>query len=136
MPSILDRVHKLLALAASPNANEARNAAYLAAKLIREHRLELREPAGGARRPTPSGRKATPEPTRVKTPPPKRKSHSSKGGVHAVREVPTRITSPLGGDCVVCGKRYRAGSEVFWSDAEGGLHPACIDAWGKRRGRR
>ena len=104
--SIVDRVNKLLALAASPNMHEARNAALLAAKLIREHGLEIRE------------REA-----RRKTPRPKRPS--SKKNLR----VPPIIESPLGGDCVVCGRRYRAGAEVHWSDAEGGVHTSCIDAW-------
>jgi hypothetical protein len=136
MASVLDRVRKLLALAASPNAHEARNAAFLAAKLIREHGLELREPAASPRRATPSARRPTPAEARVKTPSPKRKSPTSKGGVHAMRDAPSRIVSPLGGECIVCGKRYRAGSDVWWLDAEGGMHPGCVDTWAKKHARR
>ncbi len=116
MASVVDRVNKLLALASSPNMHEARNAALLAAKLIREHGLEVRE-----RRNTPRPR-ATPRPT------PKPRRPSSKKNVR----VPPIIESPLGGDCAFCGKRYRAGSEVHWSDADGGIHPACVDAWMKK----
>jgi len=136
MGSVVDRVKKLLALAASPNAHEARNAAFLAAKLIREHGLELHEPAPPPRRASPAPRRSTPKETAVRTPPPTRKTGGSKRGVHAVKEVPSRIESPLGGDCVVCGKRYRAGSEIFWLDSEGGFHPACAEAWARRRERR
>ena len=110
MASIVDRVNKLLALAASPNLHEARNAALLAAKLIREHGLEVRE-----REP---GRRATPKPRRP----------SSKKNAR----VPPIIESPLGGECVVCGRRYRAGTEVHWSDAEGGIHTTCIEGWVRR----
>lgn len=41
---LLDRVLALVALTGSENENEARNAAVLACRLIREHKLEIREP--------------------------------------------------------------------------------------------
>jgi hypothetical protein len=113
--SIVDRVNKLLALATSPNMHEARNAALLAAKLIREHNLEIRESDGVKRK--------TPRPTPRPTPKPRRPSSKKNA------RVPPVIESPLGGDCAVCGKRYRAGSEVHWSDADGGIHTGCIEAW-------
>jgi len=108
MASIVERVTKLIALASSPNANEARNAAVLAARLIREHDLEIRERDGK--------RKRTPQPRRPSS------KKNRRVDLHT-------IASPLGGECVVCGKRYRAGETVEWSDAEGGMHPACVDAW-------
>jgi hypothetical protein len=111
MSSVIDRVNKLLALASSPNLHEARNAAVLAAKLIREHGLEVRER----------------EPGKRKTPQPRRPSSKRNKRV----ELPT-IESPLGGECVVCGRRYRAGSTIHWSDAEGGIHTDCVDAWYRR----
>lgn len=44
MPSkLIDRINKLIALSASSNENEARNAAYLAVKLIRENGVVLSE---------------------------------------------------------------------------------------------
>jgi hypothetical protein len=113
MASVVDRVHKLLALATSTNTHEARNAAHLAAKLIREHDLEIREREAG---------------TRKKTPRPKRPSSKKNARI----EIPPVIESPLGGDCVVCGKRYRAGTAIHWSDADGGIHTSCIDGWIKR----
>jgi len=120
MASVVDRVNKLLALAASPNMHEARNAALLAAKLIREHGLEIRERDGAPRKATP---RPTPRPAPRATPKPRRPSSKKNA------RVPPIIESPLGGDCVVCGKRYRAGSTVHWSDADGGIHPACVDAF-------
>jgi hypothetical protein len=110
---IVDRVNKLIALAASPNLHEARNAAVLAARLIREHNLEIREGREGKR----------------KTPQPRRPSSKKTKKAHDKTRGLPLIESPLGGECVVCGKRYRAGAEVYWSDAEGGIHPACIDSW-------
>lgn len=135
MASILDRVQKLLALAASPNAHEARNAAYLAAKLIREHGLELKEPAGAPRKTTPSARKTPPAHARKSTPG-GRKTPGSKRGVHVVEGAPAPIRSPLGGDCFVCGRRYPAGADILWSDAEGGMHPACFDVWVRKASKR
>ncbi len=109
-------MNKLLALATSPNMHEARNAALLAAKLIHEHGLEIRERQENPRRKTP---RPTPRPKRP----------SSKKNLR----VPPIIESPLGGDCVMCGRRYKAGSSVHWSDAEGGIHTTCIDEWSRRK---
>jgi hypothetical protein len=130
MANVVDRVLKLLALASSSNMNEARNAAYLAAKLIREHGLELKEPAskGG---PTP---RKTPPATGRRTPSgATRRTPGSKRGVRAQREAPSTIESPLGGDCVVCSKHYRAGTRILWVDSEGGMHPGCFDVWVRKR---
>jgi len=41
MTRVVDKVQRLIALAASSNVEEARNAAYLACQLIREHRLDV-----------------------------------------------------------------------------------------------
>jgi hypothetical protein len=120
--SIVDRVNKLLALATSPNMHEARNAALLAAKLIREHGLEIREREASPRRKTP---RPTPRPT------PKPRRPSSKRNARV--EVPPIIESPLGGECAVCGKRYRAGTPIHWSDADGGIHTTCIGQWTIKR---
>jgi len=48
MNPIVRRVRKLVALSGSPNENEGRTAAFLACRLIREHGLEVRDPAPGA----------------------------------------------------------------------------------------
>lgn len=40
---MIDKIRKLIALTASPNENEARNAAFLACKMIREQKLEVVE---------------------------------------------------------------------------------------------
>jgi hypothetical protein len=124
MASVVDRVNKLLALTTSTNIHEARNAALAAAKLIREHGLELRE-----RDPSQEPRRKTPRPTPRPTPRARRPSSKKTARV----ELPPLIESPLGGECVVCGKRYRAGTTIHWSDADGGIHTTCIDAWTKSR---
>ena len=47
-------------------------------------------------------------------------------------DVPAEMKSPLGGDCVECGGRYRAGSSIYWMQSGGGMHPRCFEAWMKR----
>lgn len=117
---VLDRIHKLLALASSPNEHEARTAAVLAAKLIRQHRVVLAmPPATPAARPTPPGSK--------------KKTPGSKRGTRQVADVPERIVSPLGGDCTHCGGRYRSGATVYWFSSGGGMHPACFQEWLKTK---
>ena len=93
----------------------------LAARLIREHGLEVVEGKG---RRTPVG---------TRRPTPKERTRSSGSSRCAVVDAPTKIKSPLGGDCAQCGRRYRAGSEVYWSDAVGGIHEACLAGWMKSR---
>jgi hypothetical protein len=44
MTPIVERVRKLIALTASPNEHEARAAAFLACRLIRENALDISEP--------------------------------------------------------------------------------------------
>ncbi len=113
---VLERVGHLLALSSSPNENEARNAAVLAVRLIREHRLVVSMP------------RATPTPGKKKTP-------GSKRGVRKVADPPERITSPLGGECIACGTHYRAGQHVFWFASGGGMHIRCFDEWLKKQSR-
>ncbi len=58
MSDVVAKVEKLIALSASSNENESRNAAAMACRLIREHRLSLRSsaaPPASAPRPTPPG---------------------------------------------------------------------------------
>jgi hypothetical protein len=126
MTPLLERIQRLLALSESPNENEARNAALLAARLIREHRVKLLlpdPPAAG----TVVARRASPNPA------PRRKTPASARNKR-VADVPAEIKSPLGGDCVECGGRYRAGSTIYWLQSGGGLHPRCFEAWMRRGG--
>jgi hypothetical protein len=121
MSSVLDRAKNLLALTTSPNENEARTAALVLAKLIREHKLVIAMPRTGhtPARATPSGKKKTP---------------GSKRGVRKVADPPERITSPLGGECIHCGTRYKAGTPIYWFSAGGGMHTRCFDDWVKKNG--
>jgi hypothetical protein len=124
MTAILERLQRLLALAESPNDNEARNAALLAVRLIKQHGVKLalptEPPTSTPRRPSPSAG------TRRRTP--------VSGRTKRVADVPAPIVSPLGGDCIECGTRYRAGSSIYWLESGGGLHTRCLAAWMKRKG--
>jgi hypothetical protein len=110
---VLERVRRLIALASSSNENEARTAAILAARLIRRHRLVISLPPA--------------------TPGQKGKKASSRRGVRQVADVPERIVSPLGGECTVCGARYRGGQHVYWFASGGGMHEACFEKWRRNR---
>lgn len=44
MPSLAEKINRLIRLSASPNINEARNAAYQACRLLRENGIFLKEP--------------------------------------------------------------------------------------------
>lgn len=99
----LDRIHKLLALAASPQEEEARTAAALAAKMIRAFGVTLS--IGGA--------------------------HT--GGARVGDETPSTlmkpriITSQYSGLCRTCGNGYAAGDRIQWLRGKGAAHTTC--AW-------
>ena len=128
MKNVVERVEQLIALATSPNENEARTAAMLAVQLIRKHKLVLSLPtsrSGGiprVRTKSDPGRPA--EPT-------KRSRSSGRG--KRVADPPERIVAPLGGECVECGARYRAEQPIYWFAAGGGMHVKCYEEWAKRR---
>ena len=129
MKSVVERVQQLIALATSPNENEARNAAMLAVQLIRKHRLVLSLPpaSGGiprARTKSDPGRAADHAPPRKR---------SSGRGAKRVADPPERIVAPLGGECVECGSRYRADQPIYWFASGGGMHVKCYEDWSKRR---
>jgi hypothetical protein len=120
MATVLERLQRLIALSESPNEHEARNAAVLAVRLIRQHRVTFSLPEAGDRPVGIAG-------TRRRTP------ASASARSKRVADVPTEIKSPLGGDCIECGARYRAGSAVYWMQSGGGMHPRCFDVWMRRR---
>jgi hypothetical protein len=122
MATVLERLARLIALSESPNEHEARNAALLATRLIRQHGIIFAMPESPARRATPAAEQ------RRRTP-----GRASSGRSKRVADVPTEIKSPLGGDCIECGGRYRAGSTVYWMESGGGMHPRCFEAWLRRR---
>ena len=130
MKNVLERVHQLIALATSPNENEARNAALLAVQLIRKHRLVLSLPTAGSGGVPRARTKSDPGRAADHGTPRKR---SSGRGVKRVADPPERIVAPLGGECVECGSRYRADQPIYWFASGGGMHVKCYEEWTKRR---
>ena len=111
MTDVLDRVKKLLALATSPFPEEARTAAFKAAQLIKEHKIELHLPG------TSAGAAAPPW-----SPPPR-----SSGDERRI------ITSQFAGWCRVCNCTYAAGEHVAWAKGKGAIHAKC---WTEKQARR
>jgi uncharacterized protein DUF2786 len=109
MKNVLERVQHLIALTSSPNENEARNAAILVVRLIQQHALVISMPARASR--------------------PKMRRRQSGASARESPDPTERILSPLGGDCVACGRRYRAGDVVYWFASGGGMHPPCYEKW-------
>lgn len=63
MSDVLEKVRRLVALAGSPNENEARNAAAKACALIREHKLVLSSPSQAPTQARPSDAGSSPRST-------------------------------------------------------------------------
>lgn len=132
MKSVLERIEQLMALAASPNEHEARNAALLAVQLMRKHKVVLTlparppSPARGTTRATPSRGTA---PASERTPGTRRRS--TPRGVKRVVDPPEKIVAPLGGECLHCGQRYRAETTIFWFASGGGMHSKCFEEWAR-----
>jgi hypothetical protein len=124
LAKVLERIEQLMALATSPNDNEARNAALLAVQLIRKHKVKLELPAGA---------RSTPMPGPRSTPQPAKRSRSSSKGVKRVVDPPEKIVAPLGGECVHCGHRYRAETTIYWFSSGGGMHVKCFEDWSQAK---
>ncbi len=99
---MIDKIMKLIALTASPNENEARNAAFLACRLIREGGLEVVE-RREERRDIPNMyayedmiRKAYTRPHQ----PPKQQWHA--------------IRAQFGSKCGGCGCAIDVGEQIWW----------------------
>jgi hypothetical protein len=97
---ILAKVRDLIALAGSPNENEARNAAFLAVQKIREHgvTLHLGEP--------------------VRQPSEPQTASSEMGS-------PRVIVSKFSGRCRTCGESYAVGDQIRWMRGKGAAHVTC-----------
>jgi hypothetical protein len=103
MSSIVDRVRKLVALAASPNEHESRSAAAMACRLIREHGLAVVDPSPQARRADRA------DVARRRTRGPYTRTRSTRSGVEC-RECAESISpddafhdadgAPVHGDCI------------------------------------
>lgn len=111
MSGILDRVHRLLALAVSENENEARNAAVQACKLIKKHDLRLSHPHPTIA-PSPSGEPVPP----------------TRGTVVDLDELQAMvIKAKLSTPCLDCGERIDAGDLAWWMRGRGMVHHMKCD---------
>lgn len=115
MANVLDRIRKLIALAASPNEHEARNASYLAAKLIREHdvQLSLANPALTALEELFS------RPSRPPARPPKARRRARDFPADGTKTDRYKRTwsfyrfSPIDGNCTYCGGWLHRGDAAY-----------------------
>lgn len=98
---VLERIDRLMALAASANENEARNAAALAVRMIRYFGVTLS--LGG----------------------PSRDIHAERQPSSGLA-VPVTIQSKYDGRCRSCGAVYRVGDRVQWARGKGAAHVACV----------
>lgn len=143
--SSIERIEKLIALSGSANEHEARSAAYLACKMIREGAYRVIEPASSASasasasRPwadpwadhfagTPWG--APPPPAR-RDPPPRRPRPDTRPRRHVACEVARAKRSGL---CALCGEEFAYGSDVAFPALEsdvklGAVHADCRAGW-------
>lgn len=129
--SAIDRIQKLIALSGSTNEHEARSAAFLACKLIREGDYRVVEtpvdPWAGAFPPaTWTVRREYAEP-----PPPRRPPPDTRPRRHVPCEIGRAKRSGL---CDVCGEELEHGSDVAFatlpSDAKlGPVHADCRSRW-------
>ena len=129
--SSTDRIEKLIALTGSANEHEARSAAYLACKMIREggFRVVASTPDPWADHFPTAAWTASARPTR--DPPPPRPAPD----VRPRRVVPCEIGSARrSGRCSVCGEVFEEGSDVasptLASDRYlGAVHADCRSRW-------
>lgn len=129
--SSTDRIEKLIALSGSANEHEARSAAYLACKMIREGGFRVVASAADPwadHFPT-SAWAASPRP--AGHPPPRRPAPDMRPH----RRVPCEIGSAKrSGRCSVCGEAFEEGSDVAFpilaSDGHlGAVHADCRSRW-------
>lgn len=131
----LSETRKLIALASSPNREEARNAAYKACELIRKHGFEIVDPKRQAA-PLDDNEFYNPPPPQGQRPP-KPPVHGSgfgswvddfiddlfsSGGERIdVHVYPARHA----GQCAECGGAYSKGERVATFPGKGTLHVRC-----------
>jgi hypothetical protein len=129
--SSADRIEKLIALSGSANEHEARSAAYLACKLIREGGFRVIAPAPDPR--------AAPFPTSAWTTSPRPKApprpRRPAPDVRPRRVVPCEIrTARWSGRCSVCSEAFEEGSDVAFpslatDEGLGAAHADCRSRW-------
>lgn len=133
--SNIDRIKKLIALSGSANEHEARSAAYLACKLIREGGYEVVDATAPSpvdpwdelfRSAAAASRARRPQHREPRQPPP---------DVRPTRRVPSEIgRARRSGLCAVCREAFEEGSDVaspiLADDANlGAAHADCRSRW-------
>ncbi len=133
MSRTTDRIEKLIALSGSANEHEARSAAYLACKMIREGGLRVVEPAPASDPwADPFTSSAWTASTRAERHPPPRRPAPD---VRPRRRVESDIgTAKRSGRCSVCAEPFEEGSDVAFPtltrDANlGAVHADCRSRW-------
>jgi hypothetical protein len=133
--SSIDRIEKLIALSGSTNEHEARSAAYLACKMIREGGYRVvaataaADPWDDPFRAAAYEAWAAPPPAR--RPPPRRPAPDTRPR----RRVPCEIgRAKWSGRCAVCGEGYEEGSDVAFpilasDESLGAAHADCRARW-------
>lgn len=130
----IERIKKLIALAGSANEHEARSAAYLACKLIREGEYELvqaRSAHAPATHPweeifrSASWASAPPDPRPRRPPPDTRPRRHVASAIGVARR---------SGRCAVCDEAFEEGSDVAFptqpADTKlGSVHADCRARW-------
>ncbi len=130
--SSTERIEKLIALSGSGNEHEARSAAYLACKLIREggYRVVAAAPADPWADPFPTAAWSA-SPRAPRNAPPRRPAPDTR----ARRQVACEIKSAKwSGRCAVCGEAIEEGSDVgiptgAGDEALGVAHADCRSRW-------
>jgi hypothetical protein len=131
--SSIDRIEKLIALSGSANEHEARSAAFLACKLIREgdYRVVASAPASDPWADHFQASAWTASPRSAARPPPRRPAPDMR---------PRRVVecaigrAKWSGRCAVCGEAFEEGSDVaspiLASDGKlGAAHADCRSRW-------
>jgi hypothetical protein len=154
---MLERVGKLIALAGSTNEHEARNAAYLACKLIREHKLivSLEKSVSDTSRYDPNvahavhfaqassledifetlfgeehvarARARSAERTTPPPPKPRPKKPEKKTTNYRAKNGAILIDAKYGGYCRDCGVMFREGERVWWKHTGAGCVHEACD---------
>jgi hypothetical protein len=121
MTPIVQRVRKLIALTGSPNENEARSAAFLACRLIREHGLDVADGRGGGRHSDRADRERSERWERPERPPPEPRGRATRGPYARARH--------LRGEPRCCECSEPIGLDDACVDADGlPVHGDCIPA--------
>jgi hypothetical protein len=133
--SSIDRIRKLIALSESTNEHEARSAAYLACKMIRDGGYRIVEAAADPwderPRPPPWAAWSAPREDAGRSPPPPRSARDERPR----RAVPCEIApARRSGLCAVCGEEFERGDEVAYPTLEGdtslgAVHADCRARW-------